>query len=179
MKKGFPTLLWLLVVIVLSAVVLWKLELWQERREQQENYEGSKAKVMLIAYEGESFPGSEGSGSFLRIGCNDLLVPFDIAVVAPRLSSVLTALRTFQAPQGLHNPFGEKQTNFGRIEVTDAGKSIIFLEGDPQFGGICDVPRFQEQLQKTIELYTKNYEIRLNGEESIYRCLGDMSGNCE
>lgn len=179
MKKGFPTLLWLLAVIVLSAVVLWKFELWQERREQEENFEGAKANAMLIAYEGESFPGSEGSGSFLKIGCNDLLVPFEIPVVAPRLASVLTALRAFKAPEGLHNPFGEKQTNFGHIEVTDEGKSIIFLEGDPEFGGICDVPRFQEQLEKTIELYTKKYEIRLNGEEGTYRCLGDMSGNCK
>ena len=50
MKKGFPTLLWLLAVILLSAIVLWKLELWQERREQQQEVDvGSKANVMLIA----------------------------------------------------------------------------------------------------------------------------------
>jgi hypothetical protein len=179
MKKGVPTFVWLVAVVALSAIVLWKLELWQERREQQNGYEGNKAKVMLIAYEGDHFPGSDASGSLLNIGCNDLLVPFEIPVVSPRLSSVLTALRTYVPPQGLHNPFGEKKTNFDRVEELENGKSIVSLQGDPEFGGICDVPRFQEQLQKTIELYTKTYEIRLNDSEGAYRCLGDMSGNCE
>ena len=180
MKKGFPTLLWLLAVILLSAIVLWKLELWQERREQQQEVDvGSKANVMLIAYEGDAFPGDHASGSLLRIGCNDFLVPFEIPVVSRRLPSVLSALSAFEAPAGLHNPFGEKKTRFDRVEITDAGMSIVFLQGDPEFGGICDVPRFQEQLKKTIELSTKKYEIRLNGSEKNFRCLGDMSGNCK
>ncbi len=179
MKKGFSTFLWLLTVIALSAVVLWKLELWQERREQQEGFEGTKAKVVLIAYDGEHFPGSAESGSYLRIGCNDVLVPYEMPVLSTRLQSVLTALGVFVPPPGLHNPLQEKGVRFAGLEEGDRGKKmVILLEGEPAFGGICDVPRFKEHIEKTVELYTKNYEVRLNGSESAYRCLDDMSGNC-
>jgi len=136
------------------------------------------AKVMLIAYEGEPFPGIEQSGSYLRLGCRDMLVPQEIPVVSRRFPSVLTALASFEPPQGLHNPLKEQGILFRELTEDARGKTIIFLEGHPSFGGICDTPRFKGQLEETVKLYAKKFEIRLNGEEAHYRCIDDLSGEC-
>ena len=179
MRKGISSLLWLLLVITLSVIVLWKLEKFEERREQQGEYEKPTANVLLVGYEGEHFPGSANSGSYLTIGCNDLLVPYAMPSLSNRVQSVLTALSTFDPPEGLHNPLLEKGVSFKGFEEGDRGKLIVLLEGQPTFGGVCDTPRFKKMIEENVKLYAKKFEIRLNGSESAFRCLDDMSGRCK
>ena len=138
--------------------------------------------MFLVAYEGEGdFPGMQQSGSYLRVGCADMLVPYDIPVVSTRLKSVLTALTQFAPPQGLHNPLKEKGITFLGLQEDERGRDIIFLEGHPTFGGICDTPRFKAQIEETLKLYLmkQKFEIRLNSDAKAYRCLGDLSGRCK
>lgn len=181
MKRGFLTLLWLLLVIVLSAVLLSFLERQQERQEYQASEEKPKAEVFLIAYEGGQFPGLEQSGSYLRVGCADMLVPYDIPVTSPRLPSVLTALTRYEPPPGLHNPLQEKGITFRELQEDEKGRMVVFIEGKPSFGGICDTPRFKAQFEGTLKLYLqkKKFEIRLNGDAKAYRCIDDLSGRCK
>lgn len=179
MPRSFRTLFWLLAVLLLSAFVLNFLERREERQEYQSLEEKPKAMAMLIAYEGEEFPGVEQSGSYLKVGCQDMLVPYDIPVVATRLPSVLTALTQFEPPEGLHNPLQEKGITFKELQEDETGRTIVLLEGQPSFGGICDTPRFKAQIEETLKLYVKKFEIRLNGDAKAYRCIGDLSGNCK
>lgn len=181
MKRGFSTILWLLIVISLSAVLLNFLERREERQEYQSLEEKPRAKVMLIAYEGDQFPGVEQSGSYLRVGCADMLVPFDIPVVSTRLPSVLQALTQFEPPTGLHNPLHEKGIAFIGLQEDEKGRAVISLEGHPTFGGICDTPRFKAQIEETLALYLQKqkFEIRLNSDAKAYRCIGDLSGKCK
>ena len=186
MKRGLHSLLWLVLVIALSVAILGALDRFQMKREEQAAYEKPTATVMLVAYAGDHFPGmdstgspqGEASGSLLKVGCQDLLVPFKIPVVSPRLPSVLTALTLYDPPAGLHNAVKDKDIFVKAVEHDTKGKAIILLEGHPSFGGICDTPRFMGQLEETIRPYEKRFEIRLNDSESAYRCLADMSGRC-
>ena len=187
MPRNIRTLFSFLAVLLMSAVTLSTLERWQTKREERAAYEHPTAIVMLVAYEGDHFPGmdstgspqGEASGSFLKVGCQDLLVPFKIPVLSSRLPSVLTALMTYDPPAGLHNAVKEKDIFVKAVEHDATGKAIILLEGHPSFGGICDTPRFMGQLEETIRPYEKRFEIRLNNSESAYRCLVDMSGRCK
>ena len=138
-----------------------------------------KAEVLLVGYDGEQFPGVEASGSFLRVGCNDALIPVEIPVVSTRLQSVLAALSQLEAPEGLYNPIKEKGLSFMRLDEKRGGKAIVYLSGSPLLGGICDTPRLKAQIEETIRLYTDDFEIWLNGSAREYQCLGDESGLCK
>jgi hypothetical protein len=177
-KHHLSSLLWLLAVVVLSAVALSILDQWEERRVRRLEPEViSEATAMLVGYGGEAFPGIEGSGSLLRVGCGDFLIESKIPVVAPRLSSVLSALSTYTAPVGLHNPIFDKQIFFVGLRRIGRHYTVSF-EGTPLLGGICDTPRLKAQIEETIRLYTDDFEIRLNGSVQAYECMGDESGLC-
>lgn len=65
----------------------------------------------------------------------------------------------------------------------DEQNMTVNLIGEPISAGHCDTPRFKGQIETTINHYvdplsSQTYEILLNGEESLWRCLGDESGFC-
>jgi hypothetical protein len=72
----------------------------------------------------------------------------------------------------------EKGLKFRSLREEEA-KTIIFVDGELQFGGVCDTPRFKAQLEETIRLYSPKFEIILNDSASAYRCLGDLKGDCK
>ena len=136
-----------------------------------------RATVFLIAYAGE-LPEGRSEEGLQKVGCDDYLVPFEIDVSSRRMKSVLNALTTYEPPEGYYNPLREKGITIVDAEERGHSKVIIDLAGSPQFGGVCDTPRFKAQIEETARLYAKEFEVRLNGAESKYRCLSDMSGEC-
>ena len=178
MHKRFSSLLWLLVVIALSALVLSKLEDVQERRERQAFLKpASKATVLLVGYADEEFPGAEDS-SLRRIGCDEVLVPTEMPVVSKRLKSILSGLTAFEPPPGLHNPLWDKGLSLVDVYREDDGTVVVEFSGQPRFGGLCDTPRLKAQVEETLRLYADEFEIRLNGSAKEYECMGDRSGKC-
>ncbi len=180
MKKSVQSTLWLLAVIILSAVVLSVFDRYQEEATVPPTSDDvRRASVYLIVYAGEDLPEGREGETFKKVGCEDLLVPYEIDVSSRRLKSVLHALSSFVPPEGYHNPLQEK----GMIidDVQDRGHStvIVDFQGEPAFGGVCDTPRFMEQIRETVRLYHPDFEIRLNGVEAKFRCLSDMSGECK
>lgn len=180
MNKTLRSILWLVAVVILSAAALTVID----RLEENQNVPPppdltQRATVLLVVYAGEEVPSGLDPAKFQKVGCEDLLVPYEIDVPSKRLKSVLHALSQFEPPEGYHNPLQEKG-----ITVTDAAerghsKVIVELAGEPQFGGVCDTPRFMEQIRETVKLTNPDFEIRLNGSESAFRCLSDMSGECK
>lgn len=180
MHSSLRSFLWLVAVIVLSAAALTMLDRFEEDQNVPTVPDAPRrASVMLVVYAGEEVPGGRDPAEFKKVGCEDLLVPYEIDVSSSRLKSVLHALSEFEPPDGYYNPLHEKG-----IAVTDAeerghSRVIVELSGEPQFGGVCDTPRFMEQIRETVKLTNPDFEIRLNGSEAAFRCLADMSGECK
>ena len=179
-KGKYASLIWLVAVVVLSAITLTLLEDWEERKASEViNGEGLEATVMLIAYEGETFEGMNNADEpYIVIGCEDRLVPYDIPVISLRLKSVLSGLSAFQPPEGLHNPMREKQLSIASVSELPRRKTIINFAGEPKLGGNCDTPRLKAQIEATIRLYEDDYELQLNGSFDEYTCIGDGRGGC-
>jgi len=180
MNKTLRSIIWLVAVITLSAIALTMIDRFQgEENVPAEQDPARRASVLLVVYAGEEVPGGRDPAEFQKVGCEDLLVPYEIDVSSTRLKSVLHALSEFEPPEGYHNPLKEKGIRV--VDVADRGHSTVIVEltGTPQFGGVCDTPRFQEQIRQTVKLYHEEFEIRLNGSESAFRCLSDMSGECK
>ena len=180
MNKTLRSILWLVAVIVLSAAALTMLDRFEDGQNVPNEPDAARrATVMLVVYAGDEIPGGRDPAEFKKVGCEDLLVPYEIDVPSKRLKSVLNALSEFKPPEGYQNPLQEKG-----IMVADAAERghstvIVELAGEPQFGGVCDTPRFMEQIRETVKLTNPDFEIRLNGSEAAFRCLADMSGECK
>jgi hypothetical protein len=175
--KKYRNLLWLLAVIACSALALSLIDRFEESRVPPVPDIKRTALAILVGYAGENFPGSD-SDAYKKVGCEDSLVTYEIPVVSTRLSSVLNALAVFDPPEGLHNPMKEKKLAVVSVEETPRGMPLVRLSGKPLLGGICDTPRLKGQIEETIRLYHDSFEIRLNGSEEEYLCMGDVLGKC-
>ena len=179
MKKNSRSILWITAVVIASAALLSLLDRMEEDRAGELSFSPPTMEVFLIGYEDEEFPGKSEDDAFVRIGCNDALIPYRIPVSSSRLKSVLNALSLFDPPAGLHNPFRDQGLSIGDVQKDVRDVVFIDFEGNPQFGGRCDRPRFRGQLEYTIRLYEEDFEISLNGSAEEYRCLRDVHGRCE
>lgn len=180
MKKSMTSLASLVAVILLSSIILMMIDRFERTTEVQNPIGGTaehRATVYFVAYAGE-LPEGRSEEGLKKIGCEDYLVPFEIDVPSRRLKSVLNALAEYDAPEGYYNPIREKGVTVSDVEDRGHSTMVIDLAGTPQFGGVCDTPRFKAQIEETARLYTESFEIRLNGVESKFRCLTDMSGEC-
>lgn len=119
-----------------------------------------------------------------QFGCEDRLSLRRVIVTRsdrPALETNLNAMfavRNADADAlGLHTPFGDQDIH---ATVTQEGaKTIVDISPQPISAGTCADPRIKEMIMKTIELSTTaEVEIRVEGSEKTWRCMGDMSGLC-
>jgi hypothetical protein len=190
MKRKSHSIFWLLIVIVLSAVLLSKLEDWQESRPvKPEVILNTTATIILVAYDGEAIDREEGVAMVgyenedfaverSEIGCGDTLIPIRIPVVSTRLKSILNALAEYESLQGLHNPVNEKGVSVKHVSGRDGEKIIVELLGKPELGGMCDAERLKSQIEETVKLYQENAQIHLNGSSEEYECMRNVFGRC-
>lgn len=179
MHRGIRSFIWLVSIIALSAVALSILDRWEEKRiVEEESVIRDTASVFLVVYGGEETDELGDLSEYAKVGCEDILVPYEIPVVSKRLKSVLTALSGFEPPRGLNNPFHEKELSVVDVQKRGHASAIVDLAGEPKLGGMCDTPRLKGQIESTVSLYEENFTIRLNGSEEDYECMGDVRGGC-
>jgi len=160
-------------------VALSLLEQWEEKKVvEEESVMRDTAPVFLVVYGGEENEDLGDLSEYEMVGCDDILVPYEIPVVSKRLKSVLSALADFEPPRGLNNPLRDKDLAVVDIQGRGHKATIISLAGEPELGGFCDTPRLKGQIESTVSLYEEDFVIRLNGSEEDYECLGDVRGGC-
>ena len=179
MRSSSRFLFWLIAVVAVSALVLGKLEQWEQNRLDDAGTSGPTVTVMLVGYADKEFPGKEGSDTFKKTVCGDVMVPYEMPAVSKRLKSVLHALASFHPHEGLHNPMHEHGIDV--LEISDDYETVMVnLVGEPDLGGKCDRPRLKMQIEETIKLSTAlQFELLLNGSAEEYVCMANVFGYCE
>jgi hypothetical protein len=179
MKDFATSFLWLFAIVVLSAVLLSKMDSWGERRVMQRDPVYPTVSVMMVGYADENYPGKEENSDLLMTACEDALIPYEMPTVSTRLKSVMSAMALYKAPEGLHNPMREYDLSFGSVAYSGDTVTVNLL-GKPELGGKCDRPRLRMQIEESLKMLTDlDVKILLNGSAEEYGCLQDVFGNCE
>lgn len=89
-----------------------------------------------------------------KIGCNDSLIPVKRTVSGTNvLQAALTELlhynQQYFGESGLYNALYQSRLQVEDIQIEDAVATVKFI-GEVSVGGVCDVPRFEEQIKSTI-----------------------------
>ncbi len=118
------------------------------------------------------------------IGCNDRVAYVKVHRGASTDSAVHDALMTLFSVkdsnyQDLYNSLWQSDLSVDKIMSSDGVTTEVWLKGKTQSGGVCDDPRIKAQIESTVSRFKPKFKIFLNGSESAYRCLGDMSGQCK
>lgn len=112
-------------------------------------------KIYLVALEGSELNGK-------LIGCNDILVEKEITVNAEKsvLESTLSELIDFKSTDELKNFV--KGPALMLINVTIAnGVADVYLKGDFNISGACDIARIKEQIYETLKQFTEFKKINI------------------
>jgi hypothetical protein len=142
----------------------------------------NEVTVAMVLTEGAKAPDGAKIGE--TFGCNDQVA----YVKAPResdsgdtLRDVLNSLFAQRDPSfaKLYNSLAMTSLTVDKIQSTDGVTTEVWLKGTPTSGGTCDDPRIRMQIEATIKRLKPKYKIFLNGSESEYNCIGNMSGNCK
>ena len=133
----------------------------------------TSTNIYLVALEDEGRFG-------MQIGCGDSVVPVVVPVVVvpvevqiePMLGVLRAAMESlvnlderFYGQSGLYNALHRSNLQVGEITINN-GTATIQLSGQISIGGVCDAPRFKNQLRQTaLQFYTvDNVQIFINGE---------------
>lgn len=156
----------------------------QARSNRQAEESTNYVTVALILTEGSEVP--EGTVLGPTIGCNDRVVMVPMSRISDSGEVVIDALNTLLAQKdptykGYYTAlaFADIKVLNRYIATTDGVNVRIQLEGTFNSGGTCDDPRIKAQVEETIRHFYPNFKIILNGSETAWNCIGDMSGLCE
>ena len=124
--------------------------------------EKSRVKIFLVA------PNDSGK-SGPKIGCNDSLVAVerDIkptqAVLTAALNELFAIKTQSYGQSGLITALYQSNLQLKSAQVVN-GRMIVHLMGNYKLGGMCDTPRFKEQLSATVRQFptTTNAAIFIN-----------------
>lgn len=109
-----------------------------------------QAKIYLVAI-------GDGGTSGTEIGCGDSLVPVTVDIpgggsTADRITQALTKLFAlhdqFYGQSGLYNSLYASNLHVDQVEV-QGGTAAVYLSGTTSFGGVCDDPRADGQVEAT------------------------------
>jgi hypothetical protein len=109
----------------------------------------SEVTFYLVALEDQ---GQNG----IPIGCNDSLVEVTQPVDPPAepIRAALERLFSFKSQfvgeSGLYTALWQSDLVVQNILVQSDGTVLVSLSGAYRLGGVCDIPRFQEQIEQTI-----------------------------
>lgn len=155
-----------LISILLSTILIIQCS----KSESTVKIEKKDVKIYLVALEGTELSGK-------LFGCNDVLVSREIKVKAEKsvLESTLSELIDFKST-------GELQ-NFVRgpalmlIQVTIAnGIADVYLKGDFNISGSCDIDRIKEQIYETLKQFTEYRKINIFINNQILEKYLDIAG---
>lgn len=106
-----------------------------------------------------------------KIGCNDSVVAVkrtpakSTTPLKDTLVDLLSYKEQYFGESGFYNALYQSNLSVENAIITD-GHAVISLKGSLQIGGICDAPRVQAQLEKTVLQFSevKKITITVNGE---------------
>ena len=116
----------------------------------------------------------DGGKSGPMIGCNDSLVPVqakygllkDAGTAKDTLTKLLAVKQQYYGDSGLYNALYQSDLKVDSLTANGDKKATLQLSGTMTLGGVCDNPRFKEQIRATVLQFGNLYssvEIYLNG----------------
>ncbi|MEA3249482.1 MAG: hypothetical protein U9Q03_03930 [Patescibacteria group bacterium] len=78
----------------------------------------------------------------------------------------------------MYNSLWQSTLMVDQVQGVGADTVEVYISGEALTSGVCDDPRFKEQIEATVRQYWPNYTIFLNGTEKEWECFGDQSGLC-
>jgi hypothetical protein len=120
--------------------------------------------IFLVAIEDSGISGK-------KIGCDDSLVPVEVAIRSDlkspwsALSALLNLDQTYYGESGIYNALHQSALEIQAYEIHE-GKAKVNLEGELMLGGVCDNPRVEEQILATIlqDDQIQEAEVFINGQ---------------
>ncbi len=91
-----------------------------------------------------------------NIGCGDALVRIEDDTLTSPVQALEKMLAFNDPAKGYHNSFASSQLNVVHVMTDEDGGTNVFLTGQLHIGGVCDVPRIQAQLERTVQQYNEN-----------------------
>jgi hypothetical protein len=147
-----------------------------------ETLQKKNAKLYFVALNGTD----AAAAATEKIGCDDTLVGVrtdvsDINAATPAeaaLQKLLSVKDDQYEKSGLYNALYQSDLKVDGITVDDSKKATVKLSGTTQLGGVCDIPRFEEQLKATVLQFSDTYkevEFLINGKkmESVLSLKGE------
>ena len=135
--------------------------------------------VILLTADLEDYKGEDRYAAF---GCKDVLVPVavdlekEMSDLAHAIVELITTKKDAYEDQGLSNSVSGIGLTLENVHYED-GTRIVDLAGDKiGLTGICSDARIIFQLEETIKIYDKDFEIRLNGSASEWKDLFELLG---
>lgn len=114
--------------------------------------------IYLVAYEGSNLSGK-------TIGCNDILVPItkNVLVENNEVEAALNELLITKNSEELKNFVKGPSLIVYQVTIAN-GIADVYLKGDFDISGVCDIPRIKEQLYETAKQFSdiKKVEIYIN-----------------
>lgn len=146
------------------------------------NLDANRIDIMLVSTEDPSPVQSEGPA--FRFGCDEYLYPTTVTLDEEKsqsdLATAIVQLLTYKpnVDSTLINTVRGKGLILTNVKYEN-GMRVVELEGkDINTGETCDDVRIKAQLEETVGMYIENFEIRLNGSASEWKCLFDETETC-
>ena len=116
----------------------------------------------------------DGGKSGRLIGCNDSLVPVqakygllkDEGTAKDTLTKLFAVKQQNYGDSGLYNALYQSDLKVDSLTATSTKKATLQLSGTMTLGGVCDNPRFEEQIRETVLQFKNLYssvDIYVNG----------------
>ncbi len=142
----------------------------------------------LLAYGSDNIGGVVDPSSLpkeaIKFGQEDYLVPVLYKAKLETANPVEDALEGLFAIKVMsYGAQGYKTQTYlsdiqPKVTKLSDGKTQVNLVGNIVLAGDLSAIYLQAQVEQTIKYYTSNYVVQLNGSESKYKCLNDLSGQC-
>ncbi len=142
MKRKYLVSLFILILLTLIT------SCGKDENEKKEEPKEQTVYVYYVALEGTELTGKP-------IGCNDLLVREEKNIVVERspLEAALNELVTSTPKGELKNFIKGPQLMLVQVTIAN-GIADVYLKGDFNISGVCDIPRIQEQLSETAKQFS-------------------------
>lgn len=149
------------------------------------NDQGDTRINLLLVSDQEPDP-KQSEGPYLKFGCDQYLYPLTVELDEEKTQSnlataivelLITKKDEYKDSSGLTNHVSGHGLVLANVKYED-GTRILEFEGEITSAGVCEDAAIKAQIEEVTALYSNKFEIRLNGEESEWRCLFDGSGEC-
>ena len=145
--------------------------------------DANELTVALVLLQGEEPPAGAVLGGV--IGCGDRIA----YTKAPRTGTsdwlamdavaALLAIRDNSKFPPYYDALANSKVGVEKVQSRDGITTEVWLHGTMNPGGVCDVPRMKEQVERTALRFAPKVAVYLNGSQKNWRCFSDQSGQCK